>query len=332
MKKGIAALLCAALLCGLCGCTVTLPWDSGKNTMVMTVSGADVGSDLYAYYLTVLFKEPDKYGVDDPSDEDAVEQAAIRLCTEYVAVNTAFREEGLRLSPAYKKEIAENVSTKWSFYQSYYTSVGITKQTLTQYETCEAKRRQMIAYLYGTGGTQAVSEVEWNANYAVNYVTFRSVNGYLTQTDDSGNASRLPDDKVAQAEDLFRTMCEAVRGGTSLEEVCRANADSPYILSSEPQTVTINRETSNYPPEFFASVQKMDEGAARVIESSDYIFLVVKQSSKQDENLQAHRLACLEEMCRDKFGAYLSAMIEGFHVQKNASALRSLYDDVRKAF
>ena len=127
-------------------------------------------------------------------------------------------------------------------------------------------------------------------------------------------------------------MCDAVRNGTTLENVCRAHADSPYILSDEAETVTINRETSNYPQEFFSSVQKMDEGAARVIETSDYIFLVVKQSAKQDDNLQAHRLSCLQEMCKDKFASYLSARIEGFRVQKDSSALSSLYSTVQKKF
>ena len=332
MKKKVAVLLLVTLLCGLCGCTAALPWQSARQSVVMTVSGADVGADLAAYYLTLVLREPQRYELADPPSRDDAENAVIRLCEEYVAVNTAFQNEGLRLTPAYKKEIAENVSTKWSFYQNYYSGVGVTKQTLTQYETGEARRKQMIAYLYGTDGAQAVSEVEQNAFYAVNYVTFRSVNGYLTQTDGSGQTTRLPDDKIAEAEDLFRSMCESVRGGTSLENVCRANADSPYILSPEAQTVTINRKTSNYPQEFFESVQKMDEGASRVIETTDYIFLVVKQSAKQDENLQAHQLACLQEMCKDKFAAYLSDMIGNFHVQKDSGALRDLYGVVQKKF
>ena len=332
MKKVTALLMCAAMLFALCGCTVPIPWERERNAMVMTVSGADVGADLYAYYLTQILRDPASFDLTDDPKKDDVENVAIRLCEEYVAVNTAFRDEGLRLLPAYKKEIAENVRTKWSFYRNYYTSVGVSKKTLTNYETNEAKRRQLVSYLYGTGGRQAVSEVEWNAYYAVNYVSFQSINGYLTQTDSEGKASRLPDDKVAEAETLFRTMCDAVRGGSTLENACRANADSPYILSPEVQTQTINRTTSNYPPEFFTSVQKMDEGAARVIETTDYIFLVVKQNAKEDENLEQHRLLCLQEMCKDKFSAYLSAMIEGYHVQKDGSALSGLYSDVRKKF
>ena len=332
MKKIISLFLCLALLAGtLCGCSVTLPWQKERRSMVMTVSGADIGSDLYAYVLTQILRTPAKYGLESPTRETA-EEKAVRICTEYVAVNTAFQNEGLRLSAEYKKQIADNVSTKWSFYRNYYDAVGVTKQTLTQYETCEARRAQMIEHLYGKGGAKAVSDVEWNAYYAVNYVTFQSVNGYLTQTDSSGKATRLPEAKITEAENLFRTMCDAVRGGSSLEDVCRAHTDSPYILSTEAESITINRETSNYPKEFFESVQKMDEGAARVIETADYIFLVVKQSSKKDEAYDAHRLACLQEMCRDSFNSYLQAMIDGFHVQKDSAALGSLYNTVSKKF
>lgn len=333
MRKLWTALLCLALVCAMLGgCTLPLPGRGSQGAMVMTVSGADVGSDLFAYYLTRILRAPTRYGLQQNPGREEVETEAIRLCTEYVAVNTAFQDAGLRLTGAYKKQIAENVSTQWSFYKNYYRDVGVSKQTLTKYETCEARRAQMVTYLYGKDGVQAVPDLEWDAYYAVNYVTFRSINGYLTQTDSNGKMKRLPDDKVAEVENLFREMSAEVRNGTSIEDVCRAHADSPYIFSSEAETVTINRDTSNYPQEFFASVQKMNEDAVHVIETTDYIFLVVKQSAKLDENLQAHRLSCLQKMCKESFDSYLSDRIAGFRVQKDASAVNSVYALVSSHF
>lgn len=332
MRKKIVGLLALILaLALLCGCELPIPWQSGKQEAVLTVSDAEIGADLYALYLTQIFRTPEKYGLTAVS-RDAAEKKAIELCTQYVAINTAFRDAGLRLTPEYKTRIAENVSVKWSFYKKYYEAVGVRKQTLTKFETADAKRELMIAHKYGKGGAAAVSDVELNAYYAVNYVTFRSVNGYLTRTGADGKSERLPDAEIAAIEDTFRRMCDDVRTGSSLEVVVKEYAGSANILSDEAQTVTINRKTSNYPAEFFSRVQQMDEGAPRVIETEDYIFMVVKQSSKDDENLQAHRLSCLLEMCAAPFEKDLAAITAKYKVRKNSSALGDIYGAVESAF
>ena len=330
MRNRIVGLLALVLaLTTLCGCV--MPWQSSDEEAVITVSDAGVGADLYALYLTQIFRAPEKYGLTD-TKRDAAEKKAVELCTQYVAVNTAFRDAGLRLTPEYKTRIAENVSVKWSFYKKYYESVGIRKQTLTKYETAEAKRELMIAHKYGKGGEAAVSDIELDAYYAVNYVTFRSINGYLTRTGADGKTERLPAAEITAIENRFRAMCDDVRTGSSIEAVGKENAGSAYILSAEAGTVTINRKTSNYPAEFFASVQQMDEGTPRVIETEDYIFLVVKQSAKNDENLQAHRLACLLEKCAEPFEKDLAAVTAEYKVRKNTSALGDIYAQIDKAF
>ena len=142
MKKTMKCVVCLCLvLLTLCGCTV--PW-SKEEAPALTVSGAEIGADLYAYYLTLVLRTPEAYGV-AADDEDAVREQAIRLCVDYAAVGSAFASEGLRLSPEYKMQIAENVSTKWSFYKKYYQSVGIEKQTVTKYETNEAGKALVAA-------------------------------------------------------------------------------------------------------------------------------------------------------------------------------------------
>lgn len=328
-KKYVLVPALILALATLCGCV--MPWQSAREEAVVAVSDAEVGADLYALYLTQIFRAPEKYGLAD-TKRDAAEKKAVELCTQYVAVGRAFRDAGLRLTPAYKTRIAENVSVKWSFYKKYYESVGIRKQTLTQYETAEAKRELMIAHKYGKGGKAAVSDIELDAYYAVNYVTFRSINGYLTRTGADGKTERLPAAEIAEIENRFRAMCDDVRTGSSIEAVGKENAGNAYILSAEAETVTINRKTSNYPAEFFARVQQMEEGSPCVIETEDYIFLVVKQSAKSDENLQAHRLSCLLEKCAEPFEKDLAAVTAGYKVRKNTSALGDIYAQIDEAF
>ena len=329
MRKGvrIGALLAALMM--LCSCT--LPWQSNEPQTVVTVSEAQIGADLYTYYLSQILHDPKAYGLTDPERSEA-EQKAVELCTQGVAVNTLFAEQGLRLTPEYKTRIAENVSVKWSLYQNYYEEVGVRKQTLTAYETTAAKRELLIANKYGKGGSAEVSQIELDANYAVNYVTFQSINGYLTRTGADGQSERLPQNEITAIENRFKQMCDDIRTGTSIETVSKENESAAGILSGEAQTVTINRTTSNYPPEFFTRVQQMEIGAPRVIETEDYIFLVVKLAPKSDENLEAHRFACLLDMCAEPFGKELAARIAGYKVQKNTAALGEIYTQVSKRF
>ena len=332
MKTGIklAAVLLAALF-ALCGCT--MPWQSDEPKTVVTVSGASVGADLYACYLAQILHDPASYDLQKKHNRADAEQKAVQLCAEHVAVNTMFVRDGLHLTPEYKTRIAENVSVKWDLYRNFYNAVGVRKQTLTEYETAAAKRELLIANKYGEHGTAAVSKIELDAYYAVNYVTFRSVNGYLTRIGADGKTERLSQDEITQVENDFRRMCEEVRGGTSLEDVVKENAGSGSILSSEVQTVTINRTTSNYPSEFFATVQQqMEEGTPRVIETEDNIFLVVKESSEKDENLSAHRFACLLEKSGPSFQNDLNAELAGYKVQKSTTALGEIWSVVRKQF
>lgn len=332
MKKkviSVVSLMLALLM--LCSCTmpnVSLPWqkESADVESVVNVSGAEIGADLYAYYLSLVLRDPEAYGVTDNKDE--AKEKALQMCVDYAAINSAFANEGLRLSPDYKNQIGENVLTKWSFYKKYYSAVGITKQTVTKYETNEAKRKTLIEYKYGKDGAEAVSDVELKAYYDVNYVTFRSVNGYLTR---SGSGERLSDAEVAAAEKVFKEMCELVRTGSELDTVIK-NTDSVYVVASEAETITINRKINNYPTEFFASVQKMDEGAARVIETNDYLFLVVKESAKSDENYEAHRQLCLLDMCAEPFAKYLKAITDGYNVKKDSAVMREVYNTVSKKF
>lgn len=331
MKKkvvSVVSLMLAMLM--LCSCAmpnVSLPWKKeAEADVVLNVSGAEIGADLYAYYLSLILRNPKAYGVED--GKEAAKDKAMQMCVDYAAINSAFADEGLHLSPDYKNQIAENVLTKWGFYKKYYSAVGITKQTVAKYETNEAKRKALMEYKYGKGGAEAVSDVELNAYYDVNYVTFRSANGYLTR---SGSGERLSVEEVAAAEKVFKEMCELVRTGSELDTVIE-NTDSVYVVASEAETITINRKINNYPSEFFTSVQKMEEGAARVIETSDYLFLVVKQSAKSDENYEAHRLLCLLDLCAEPFAKYLQTITDGYTVKKDSAVMREVYNTVAKKF
>ena len=333
MKKRIALCLCVLLtVLSLCSCALPQLTAEEKIPTVLTVSGAEVPQDLFAYYLTVLLRDPQSYGIAADAKNTVYIDKAVELCVNYVAINSAFEAEKLHLSPAYKTQIADNVSTKWGFYKNYYNTVGIRKQMITKYETNEAKRKTLLEHKYGKDGTNPVSDIEWNAYYAVNYVTFQSVNGYLTKAGSDGSTERLSAQELAAAENRFKAMCEEVRGGKSLEDVCKNYANDLYVASPEVETITINRKTSNYPSDFFLSVQKMDVGTPRVIETADYIFLVVRQSDKSDTAYEAHRQACLQDMCAESFAADLKAITDGYKVDRDSSALKDVFSTVSKQF
>ena len=105
---GLPALVLA--LAVLCGCV--MPWQSVvREDAVITVSDAEVGADLYALYLSQIFRTPQKFGLADTS-RDAAEKKAVELCTQYVAINTAFRDAQSVTVVAPKGSFAEEFAKK----------------------------------------------------------------------------------------------------------------------------------------------------------------------------------------------------------------------------
>ena len=94
---------------------------------------------------------------------------------------------GVTLSTANKATVSEKVNAYWGIYGEYYTSIGISKETLTKIFTADAYRNQLLVHFYGEGGEEEISTATMYAYFKMHYIVFQAINGYFTYMDDNGN-------------------------------------------------------------------------------------------------------------------------------------------------
>mgnify|MGYP000579782234 CR=1 FL=1 len=110
-----------------------------------------VSSEIYTYYYDLVKRSPEQY----PGD---ARENTISLCKEYVAVNTLAAERSITLKTEREAAASAWVNQQWKFFSTYYTGLGISKQTLMKVRENEARRELLLEAYYGANGLQPVAE------------------------------------------------------------------------------------------------------------------------------------------------------------------------------
>lgn len=330
MKRAVSLFSIAVLLAASC----VLSSCSGRNNAVsvLNISGAEISDELFSYYLGIILHDPSSFGLGDTPSSDEVTDCAVDLCRNYVAINTAFSDKGLRLTSGLRHEIAEGVSAKWSFYKNFYTSAGIGKQTLTKALTADAKEKMLFSHYYDRGGEREVPEDELKSYFNGAYVSFRAINGYLTEKDETGNVVPLPDEERELLKNKFRTMLSILKNGGTFDEVYQKYASEQQLSSFSSDVMTINKNNNNYPSGFFDFVSDLPPDSPAVFETKDYIFIVSKTTKNDGELLDSYRSECLKAMRSDDFENILSGITMTYTEDADSSVLKGLYNTVKDCY
>ncbi len=327
--KRILSLLLVLCLFMTVSCTKN---QSDETDTALNISGAEISDSLYAFFLSDVLQRKEAYSLTVSSEKKDILNTVNDLCSQYVAVNSLFDAEKLQLTSEYKYRITDGVSSKWDFYKNFYTSVGIDKQTVTKYETFEAKKEMLLLHFYGKDGKMAIPDSFLKSYFNENYVTFKSINGYLTTVLDDGSVKRLEADEITAVENKFKVMCDDLRTGTSIEDICSQNANSSFVASAQVETVTINKSSNSYPTEFFGAVHSMTANSPKVIETADYIFLVLRQEDSDGSVFEEYRTECLKSVCRDTFGTLIKNTRDTYKVKPDSSVINGVYQRVTEKF
>ena len=252
---------------------------SGKNS-ALTINNTPISDDVFTYFLDCAINDLGE----NASYETAKERAA-SLAGKYYKTNSLAHGYGLTLSTAQKVAVSEKVNAHWNIYCDYYTSIGITKETLTKVFSADAYRDLLLNYYYGEGGVNEIPVSRIYANFRTNYIVFQAITGYFTETDTAGNTV-----KISQNE---------------MEEACQYLSESGY--PSSVQTVILHKDDTSYPPGFFEKVQTIETHKVSIIGSNDYIFLVLR--GEVDSN-SSYFLDKKTDIIRDIVGTDIDNLIE----------------------
>ena len=282
MKKFLSVLFTVLILTSLTAC-------NGTKKTVLIISGTEIDSEVFTYYLDRVIHRPEDYGLAENSEKKLVKQTAIDECKRYVAINTSFRDKGLSLSAADKVGISDNVNRFWMRFENHYDEIGVSKQTLTKIMTADAYEDAIFTATYDRGTGNAAAEKELTDYFYSNYVSFRTVCAYFTAPDGSAMSQA---DKIALV-DSFKEMEQttAVEADKFSESVTAAG----YTLSD---TIILKKNSSGYPAGFFEKVYAQANGTVQILEYDECVFAVMKENLKDkgDAVYANYRTSCITDL------------------------------------
>lgn len=214
------------------------------------IGGAQVSSEIYTYYYDLVKRSPEQY----PGD---ARENTISLCKEYVAVNTLAAERSITLKRSARQPLQHGLINSGSFQHLLY-GAGDQQADADEGSGNEARRELLLEAYYGANGLQPVAEDALKDYFSKHFVVFKSINGYLTDTNDAGESVALSDDRIEEIKKQFNTMADSISKGTSIEE-----ANTKYLESQNSTSVgeftasVINGGNTDYPEGFYDQVVAM---------------------------------------------------------------------------
>ena len=303
MKKLLSILLCLALVSAcFCGCTQ-------KKQTVMTVGAAEIDNEIFAYFFDEVYSQTKQDG-GDLNDTAAMIEAAVAKCNGYVGTVTQYGQFMFEMSPKEKLQIATETEEEWMLYGKYYSSVGISKQTVTKINTARVMRTSLLLYYFGEGREYEVSEAE---------IEFKTLNGYLISFDEEGNSIPLSNTELAAVRADFESKRQQLASGTAISE---------FNNGQDVEASFVAVTNTAYPEGFLAKVAELKYDTPTIIETEEYIFIVIRLDAKTDSNYENYRTSYIETLRGEMLTDLLVSTGKDFGVTLNENRISDVADSV----
>ena len=313
MKKLVSLLLAAVMLFGFAACS------QAKQT-VLVISGAEIDSEIFTYYIDKVISRPGDYGLAENPDKEDAKNAAIEQCKEYVAANTEFKNRGLSLSVSDKVGISETVNNLWIRFENHYDEIGVSKQTLTKVYTSQAYSDAIFASIYDKGTDNAEAEAVIQDYFYRSYVSFRAVCEYFNYADGTPISQKDKSELLAKFNGIAAAQI------SSADEFSLAVQNLGYSASA---SVLLKKGSDGYPAGFSEKVYELQDNDVAVIIYDDCVFTVMKENLKEKgEGVYAeYRSACINDLYSDDAGAEFEEIIGSYTVEEKSGKINSIVKD-----
>ncbi|MBQ8028999.1 MAG: hypothetical protein IJ262_06300 [Clostridia bacterium] len=324
MKKRflfVAAAVCLVFLFSSC---------SKGNSAPVTVENESISSGVFAYYLDKIMSYPEDYDADLKNTQQLFEKAAT-LCSYHAAANSIMKEEKISLSHSGKADIAAETESEWSLFGEYYKSIGISKPDLTEINTFEEKKEQLVEYYYGADGKNAVSDDDLKQKFVEMYIGFKAFEGSFTKTNIKGETVPMTEkEKEALIAD-FRKMADKINEGASIDSVYEDYCVSQGLIAiSSPEVILMKDKDPMYADDFFKKVSTISHSKAAPVTSGSSVYVVqrVTIATSDEDAFEQYRSTVLQEMKMPAVEKKISSVAKKSKVETNEKILSEIYDSV----
>lgn len=319
MKRIISIILIAVLMLTLSSC-------SSKREYVLKVNGSPiVDSEVFAYFLN------DAYYSGAAKTTDSSIDIATSESLKYIAVNTHFENNGIKLSLDDKALIAGETNALWRSYGKYYEDIGVSKDSFFKIKQYEFRKESLRLSLYDTDGTEPINENLIKQYFSANYSGIK----YFYQE----LYTPLSDEKLSTMSNEDKLSYEATKSTASerysqISEIAdRVNSgfisiDSAFMQVTGEVSADINvtagvvgNNDSKFSKEFVDAVSKQAVGTAFIITNPEhsYVYFIEKVDllSEEYDFYSRYREDCLRAVSESFFVTKINEWIKSYAVTRD---------------
>ena len=325
MKKIIVLFLTVLLLVSLASCTE-------KNPYVLVCADSTVNEGVYAYYLDKVMSSPKEFSV-DLKNKEAVENAALSLCNEYMAAGQVISEEKISFSQQYKSQVAEETEREWSLFGNYYKSLGMTKPDLTAINTYEAQKDCLLQYYYGKGGKNEVSDMDLKEKFVDLYIGFKAFEGSFTKVNVKGETIDMTEGERERLISEFRSMANKINEGASIDDVYADYCKKEGLVATNALEVMLTTEKDPmYADDFFSKLSTITHGKAAPVTSGSSVYVVERCTiaSSDEDVFEQYRAVVLEKMKMSSVEKKITKKADTIKPEINDKLVSRAYEQVEK--
>jgi hypothetical protein len=282
----------------------------------VSADGNRIPAGVYAYYLAEM------------KDADST----VEFCRSAAAAERLMKDEGITLSANYKRIIADETDSKWSLFSSYYESIGVSKQDITQALTAIYNKKELIDYYYGENGKTPVSDDKIKSQLDKTYVGFKAIEASYMKISDMGESVSLSEAERKNLRSRFESMAKSINSGAmTINEANEAyNESIGIIVTQNPETALIKRGDVLYGDSFFDDIAKLKKGQAAVVESGSSVFLLQRQVITNDDDgfVFVYRSEILESLKMKDLEKKIEDLAESLEVKINKRLCEEIEEKV----
>ena len=374
LKRFAAVVLVAVMALSLVGC--------GDTAWIADIDGETVPSGLYIYYqaqgygdaLYQLYQQDNdtymmsylyymNYGyiqrdifdltINDMTVKEYINDYALDMCKQNVAVNKLYDELGLELSEDEKALLDNQVRNAWSNAGSNWEEIGVSEESFKEAAYSSYKEQAVFDAYYEIGGLNGTTEEEIETYFADNYARIKYMtftfaenmddavdsarkdeqlelaNSYLDLANGGSDFDELIDQYNSYLESIAKAESDAETDGedtadeesAETEETESAEETEPDEFANE---VIISKDTK-LPTEKFVSYVFNDcpVGEFTVIQDDTCFYLVQRLDILEREGLyEDYRDSILYELFDSDYTALINDRINGYDITVNNNAVK----------
>lgn len=262
----------------------------------------------------------------DLKGSEWIKKDAMDKCKKYLAVESKMQELNISLTDDELKNAKEQADKRWPYYSSSLKNAGVSKDSFElATDVYEKKYDKTLDTIYDKGGSQAVSDDEFNSYFTQNYVDYEYISRSLMNYSQSGSSQKLSDDKIAEIDKKFNDMADQINKGKDIKEASDelSNEDTNITpVDTEPKQkdkLSLSDDVKN-------QFEQLKPQKAVVYKTDNMYYILYKKDINEDlKNMtdgSDTKIEVLKAMKQTEFDNMLTDYTNGLNIEYNNPVIR----------